>query len=126
MVEDKKKQEVTKKTKETEIINKLDDIAQSLNNYTVHTRYTDNDLDKLYNEVKDIRVQLENLDDKYHTLDKNNVDFLSRLKALEKAISEFKESETVDEDRVKSAVQAFLSLLLGGVVTYVFSQLKHW
>lgn len=126
MADNKQEPQKTPDSKEAEIFDKLNEIARHLSDYTKSETYSDDDIDKLYEELKDIKEDVESLSEKYHELDKANADFINRLNVLEKTLAEFKDGETADEDKVKTAVSAFMSLLLGGAVTYVFSQMKQW
>lgn len=116
----------TPDNKEEEIFAKLNDIAKHLAEYTKAETYSDDDISKLYEDLKDIKEEVERLSEKYHELDKVNSDFLGRLDTLEKTLAEYKAGDIADEDKVKTAVSAFMSLLLGGAVTYVFSQMRQW
>lgn len=116
----------TPTNKEAEIFDKLNEIAQHLSDYTKSETPSDDEINKLYEELKDIKEDVERLSEKYHELDKANADFLRRLNTLEKTLAAYKEGEDADEDKVKTAVSAFMSLLLGGAVTYIFSQMKQW
>lgn len=109
--------------REQRILDKLDSVVESLAEYPT---YSQDDLDKLYNDVREIHKEMDALTEKYHALDKTDFEFMTKLTQLEDSIEDFKNSESDSDEKVRSAVSAFMALLLGGAITYIFGQLKQW
>lgn len=109
--------------REQRILDKLDSVVESLKEYPT---YSQDDLDKLYNDVREIHKEMDALTEKYHALDKTDFEFMTKLTQLEDSIEDFKNSESDSDEKVRSAVSAFMALLLGGAITYIFGQLKQW
>ena len=102
----------------TRVIDRLDNYRPSLN--------TSDDLDDLQEAIKEIRGEINTLKEDYHALDKQTVEFINRLDSLEKSIQAYEKTEEISEDKVRAVVGNFVSLLIGSIIAYIFSQLKQW
>jgi len=113
------------KSKEAEILAKLDSIAKSLTDVQP-AEYTNKDLQEVYDAIEEIRAEVDKLEENYHKLDKQTEKFIEKLNSLEKDIDDFEKSEGVSEEKTKTFVTGVVMSLATGVITYVFSQMKAW
>lgn len=110
---------------EKEILAKLDAIASSLASVQP-AEYTESDLDNVYTAIKELREEVDKLEESYHNLDKQTVTFIDKLNSLEKDINEFENSAGVNEENTKTFVNSVVTMVISAVVTYIFTQMKAW
>lgn len=110
---------------EKEILAKLDAIASSLASVQP-AEYTESDLDNVYTAIKELREEVDKLEESYHNLDKQTVTFIDKLNSLEKDIDEFEQSEGINEENTKTFVNSVVTMVISAVVTYIFTQMKAW
>ena len=110
---------------EKEILAKLDAIASSLASVQP-AEYTESDLDNVYTAIKELREEVDKLEESYHNLDKQTVTFIDKLNSLEKDINEFENSAGVNEENTKTFVNGVVTMVISAVVTYIFTQMKAW
>jgi len=113
------------KSREEEILAKLDSIASSLASVQPE-EYTDKNLEDVYSAIEDVRKEVDKLEENYHTLDKQTATFIDKLNSLEKDIDNFEKSEGVSEEKTKTFVTSVVMSLVTGILTYIFSQMKAW
>lgn len=113
------------KDTENEVLAKISEVAKRLEKIQPAS-YTDNDLDNINESIRDLREEVEQLEDNYHKLDKQLVTFLDKLNDLEKEINSFEENEGVSEDKARAIVTTVVSSLITGIAAYIFGQIKPW
>ena len=113
------------KDAESKVLEKINEVAKRLEKIQPAS-YTDKDLENITDSIKDLREEVEQLEDKYHALDKQTVAFLDKLNGLEKEIQGFEENEGISEDKAKAIVTTVVTSLITGIAAYIFGQLKPW
>ena len=110
---------------DTKLVEKLNDVIEKLEEYRP-SQVSESDLDDLQDSIRDIRGEVDTLKENYHSLDKQTVEFINRLDSLEESIKNYQKNEGMSDDKVRAVVGNVVSVLIGSVLAYVFSQLKQW
>lgn len=110
---------------DTRLVEKLNDVIEKLEDYRP-SQVSEGDLNDLQDSIRDIRREVDTLKENYHSLDKQTVEFINRLDSLEESIKNYQKNEGMSDDKVRAVVGNFVSVLIGSVLAYVFSQLKQW